>query len=60
LYASEPYIDTVISYASSGLMFGEKFADRKINMLSLADLCAKPIDSDAHRIMEDAGVEFIK
>lgn len=60
LYASEPYIDTVISYASSGLMFGEKFADRKINMLSLADLCAKPIDGDAHKIMEIAGVEFIK
>ena len=60
LYATEPYIDTVISYASSGLMFGEKFADRKINMLSLADLCAKPIDGDAHKIMENAGVEFIK
>ncbi|MHC1718157.1 MAG: polysialyltransferase family glycosyltransferase [Acidaminococcaceae bacterium] len=60
MYASEPNIDTVISYASSGLMFGEKFADRKINMLSLADLCAKPIDADAHKIMENAGVEFIK
>ncbi|MHC1714485.1 MAG: polysialyltransferase family glycosyltransferase [Acidaminococcaceae bacterium] len=59
MYASEPNIDTVISYASSGLMFGEKFADRKINMLSLADLCAKPIDADAHKIMENAGVEFI-
>lgn len=60
LYATEPYINTVISYASSGLMFGEKFADRKINMLSLADFCAKPIDGDAHKIMENAGVEFIK
>lgn len=60
LYATEPYINTVISYASSGLMFGEKFADRKINMLSLADLCAKPIDADAHKIMENAGVEFIE
>lgn len=60
LYAAEPKIDTVISYASSGLMFGDKFADKKINMLSLSGLCEKSIDPDARDILQKAGVIFIK
>lgn len=60
LYASEPKIDTVISYASSGLMFGDKFSGREINMLSLAGLCEKPINPDAREILQKAGVEFIE
>lgn len=60
LYASEPAIDTVISYASSGLLFGDKFSDRKINMMSLTDLCEKNMDPDACDILQKAGVLFIK
>ena len=60
LYASEPKIDTVISYASSGLMFGDKFSGRKINMLSLAGLCEKCVKPDARDILQKAGVEFIE
>ncbi|NCC01731.1 MAG: glycosyl transferase family 52 [Clostridia bacterium] len=60
LSAAEPKIDTVISYASSGLMFGDKFSSRKINMLSLSGLCEKNMDPDACDILQKAGVLFIK
>jgi len=59
MYAAEPNITTVISYASSGLLFSDKFAGRKINMLSLAGICEKGINPDARKVLEKAGVSFI-
>ena len=59
VYSVEPNLEAVISYASSGLMFGDKFAGKEIKMFSLAGLCKKKIEKDAIEILQNAGVVFV-
>lgn len=59
VYSVEPNLEAVISYASSGLMFGGKFAGKEIKMFSLAGLCKKKIEKDAIEILQNAGVVFV-
>lgn len=60
LYATEPNLEAVISYASSGLIFGDKFANRHIKMFSLAGISCKAVDSSALKTLQNAGVVFIQ
>ena len=59
LYAAEPHLDAVISYTSSGLIFGDKFAGKQIKMFSLTGISCKAADANALKTLQNAGVVFI-
>lgn len=59
LYVFEPNLQMVIAYHSSALLFGGKFTDRKIRMVSLARKNNNKAVLATISIMRKAGVEFI-
>lgn len=58
LYASEQNLKAIISYQSSALMFGDKFTDNAIKMISLAEIYGNSLEQEYFQVMAKAGVVF--